>query len=1022
MKDYDIIEVLSDQQIKVLDAGEQQSTLPDNLSDALFTVRRNVLTLSGIPGGIVNPSQTNGTARFTDNQIHIGGHTDFYIRGVSLETEEQVIEAVSDEEAVLLSVGLQTAISGYPTDIVRHSGMDFVALGVKVGMTLVLEEGGDAGSHQIIKLNPGGLGVGLLQVDPAPTSPASNLRYKIVDEIDVNLNEPKTVRGSGTDLRTILGNLQVSTVSEIDFLSMGASTGDTLRISGNTLNAGDYDVKQISGTGNKILTLGTDMRRTSSSEAWSLFKLQDGIQAPVVRITSVDILDSSKQPTGDTIPYAAPVDIQSSAFSNIGVGEKVEATDARVGILGSQDITTPPAIDGKTLRISINGGIFVTVTFSSPATPEDIVDQINTTLVDYKVAALYSYEGEIRLSLRSRNNWIVVNKLGTANALLGFSTVYNEDNRQVFSSLDWTAASLDIEAQKDAVYILTGDNIEFWYLQDIESGSGWSRLLIVRVDEGGEAVFPLTDGRVSARIGSRSFGKVRCYFLDPTSFEVRGAYRRAALATGVHEANKVFGTILTDEDPRTEFQLDLYGDQSAYFKFFPDPSLNHYLLPVSGETVPDNLLVTNGSPYVTSEQNPGLSPGQFSRGSEIDFLLREARPGDILEITYMPLQSPTVALGSLVFPDDVVGKTLVFSLENGPERTVTFTNEVDGVTRLLAQINSQLGLTVAFVEDTGAAQYLRFEADVLFELRASGTATAVLGMDAVVGTNEARAKGKYVIGDVGYVSPPTSDHMRLEIASMIDNPSWTAFTAGQSGPSQHFKVYRPGVQRVSATDMENNAEGSLYYADIELVSFGPGDEFNIAASQQLQASNYKADGYRLTNTDENLAFSAEEELHMHLSRRILTPGTTDSPENMTQISKQNIQVNYERSPLVEQIQNFATSELDRVLCANILVRHLVPHFVRFELNYQDGSQVAVVQSDIEDLINGLLPDEVLEASAIVDIPRRRGASRVVLPLNLIGLVHNADRSILAHRSQDAISSGRLATFLPDVLTITRETL
>ena len=160
---------------------------------------------------------------------------------------------------------------------------------------------------------------------------------------------------------------------------------------------------------------------------------------------------------------------------------------------------------------------------------------------------------------------------------------------------------------------------------------------------------------------------------------------------------------------------------------------------------------------------------------------------------------------------------------------------------------------------------------------------------------------------------------------------------------------------------------------------------------------------------------------MHVSRRILTPGSTDSPENMTQVSKQNLQVNYERSDLVEQVQRFANAELDRVLCASIMVRHLIPHFVQFELTYQGGSKASVVEEDVDDYISGLLPEEVLEASAIGEMPRRRGAQRVEMPITLIGVVHGVDRKVQIDRSQDAISRGRLATFIADVITITRQT-
>ena len=1055
-KDFPVLEVVSDDLLKIgasLDPGEEipypapHPDMPDGLSSQPFYIRRLLLTISDIPGGLVNPTGISGTVKIYPNEVHIGGVTDFYLRGTELQEEELVIEAVSDEEPLHEALTLRTKITGLPADVVQDdtAGLDFVDKGVKTGMTLVIEtDAGNAGAYQIIKAAPDGV-VNRLQLDPEPSSQVNDQRYKIVDTIDVDLLEPKTLRGSGSDLKTLLGSSQVSTVSEVDFDQLGTEEEDTLRISGNTLNAGDYSVEQITGTGNKLLVLGTELRRTSSSEQWTLFKKGAGLEPPLVRVKTVDILDSSNQPTGDTIPFAEPVDVQTSAFSNIGVGRKKEITNAKIGIIGSVDLSAGAAtVNGKTLKLQINGGSLTWITFSGVFVLDDIIDQINAA-VGLKIAVQWPAESgsAVYLCLRSRNNWILVDRSGSANTTLGFATTYNEDNRQVYSSgTNWLDATTGIEVEKDSVYILTGDNIEFWYLQEIPDISPYARILIVRVDDDGKAVFPLPAERVTMRIGSRSFGKVRCYFLEPTSFEVRGRYRKAALkvsdppVAGEHAPNVVFGAITQDEESRTEFALDLYGDQTAYFRFFPDPALNHYLLPAGDESVPDNLnIATAGDTFVESESSPASGIGKYSRSAEIDFLLREVLPGDVLEVTYQPVQGTAdirdVTDGGDVEYDDplhanyIIGKTLILSLENGPDKTVTFSAEVNGPTRLVSEINNQLGATIAYVEEDTltSKKHLRLEADFDFILRSTGTGTAILMGAAVQVDNDANAKGEYVISDSGYISGTTSNHMRLSISGPLgeDPMTWPGFTAGQLGPSQHFKIYRPGVQRISSTEMQDNQEGSLYYADIELVSYGAGDEFNIEADLQLEVSQYKSDGYYLTNEDNNLTFSLYEEPKMHVSRRILTPGSTDSPENMTQVSKQNLQVNYERSDLVEQVQRFANAELDRVLCASIMVRHLIPHFVQFELTYQGGSKASVVEEDVDDYISGLLPEEVLEASAIGEMPRRRGAQRVEMPITLIGVVHGVDRKVQIDRSQDAISRGRLATFIADVITITRQT-
>jgi hypothetical protein len=132
-------------------------------------------------------------------------------------------------------------------------------------------------------------------------------------------------------------------------------------------------------------------------------------------------------------------------------------------------------------------------------------------------------------------------------------------------------------------------------------------------------------------------------------------------------------------------------------------------------------------------------------------------------------------------------------------------------------------------------------------------------------------------------------------------------------------------------------------------------------------------------------------------------------------------VSYERSPLVSSIQSFAKSQLERVLDASLLVRHLQPHYVNFELTYRGGSSADVVGKDVDDYMNALGPDDRVEVSDIQDFPLKRGASYVQNPIELVAVVHDEDREITVERSEDYVTHGRLATFFTGTIKITRET-
>jgi hypothetical protein len=169
-----------------------------------------------------------------------------------------------------------------------------------------------------------------------------------------------------------------------------------------------------------------------------------------------------------------------------------------------------------------------------------------------------------------------------------------------------------------------------------------------------------------------------------------------------------------------------------------------------------------------------------------------------------------------------------------------------------------------------------------------------------------------------------------------------------------------------------------------------------------------------------LTYSIEEELSMTISRRVLTVGTTDRPDQATPLSKQNLQVNYDRSPLTASIQSFASADLERVLCASLLVRHLQPHYLNFVLSYRGGSTSNIVEADVLAHLEDLGPSERVEVSDIINIAYRRSADFVDSPIELVAVAHDEERVITVDRSQNYVTRGRLATFFSDNVVVTRE--
>jgi hypothetical protein len=547
-----------------------------------------------------------------------------------------------------------------------------------------------------------------------------------------------------------------------------------------------------------------------------------------------------------------------------------------------------------------------------------------------------------------------------------------------------------------------------------------TRILVAGFDEAAGTVRflqPNTD--ISLTAGSRSFGNVRVYFLEPTSFEVRGDYRPALKKVSSKPANQaVFSdaeiaatiTISEDEEPISYFTADLDG---VNLRFFPDPELKYAIIPDPDSDVPNNLTTVATDGTVTSNSAVTGSLGKFSRSSSVDFLSRELRVGDLLDVTFQPVQG-SVDIAGLALPAGVVGQTLILAVDGAPAKVLTFTSDVTTLTKLTSAINDFFGETIAFIEAIVLTKFLRLEADFPILVKKNGTANTVFGFSTVTDTNNravANIDGFYTVTVVGegpvLINPTVKTKLEVQPSPAV------------SGESQHFKIFRPGVQRIHSTSMNNQKEIGLYYMDVELVSEGPGDLWNILNGMSLVVTGHKSDGYKLQVVDPNFSYSVEENVEISISRRILAVGQSDRPDQATLISSQNLQVNYEKSSLASTIQAFVSSNIERVLNASLLVRHLFPTFVNFEMSYRGGSSADVVTADVDEHLANLGPEDSVEASDIQNKPLRRGATFVQNPVTLLAVAHDRERKITVDRSVNFVSKGRLSAWFTGIISILR---
>lgn len=987
IRDFDVLRVIDNQ---TLDLGDQalQYDVPPTGG---WVLRKKELTLSKIPGGIVFPEGASGVTTIRDGEVHIGGMVDIYVGSTSLDNSSVLITGVSDESPILSGVEGEVASGSLALNDLSL-GVDYelfdstyTALDTAVERRYAVRilNGTNPGTFSVLGVSQGvGTSPSLVLRDGPPTQ--TGLRWQLLDEIDIDLLEPKELKVSGSDMVTTQSVPQVSTSSGVNFSTFGVSAGDILRVLSGP-DTGDYLIQSVTGAFNTILVLESSPAFSSSNVLFEIFTQSstEGVKVPLVRVSSVDLLDSASQPIGTTIPYAHPVEIRSEAFTNTGKGVKVDVRDGLLGIVGDIPSTLPiTTLAGKTLQIRTGsteedpfaGGSLLPVTFSgSSLSLEDVANQINATAgLTMAVVLPGPRLGIIPLFTGSSSVGVTTNTAAVLSSIFGSAT-FNVSSRDVRSPKigaltgGWTSEVISppIDDTLDVVQVLDGIQVGTRTGPTADTSS-------VRL-EVGEDFLPETG--VHVQVGSRSLGLVRLYFLEPTSIEV---------------------------GPGTFFTVSEGGSS---LRFIPDLNTSAQKIPAlpDGETPKDGVLAL-------------VDTSHFSVTSVgTDFVAKEILPGDKVVLDYLPL------IGSVALADPVAGladvssRTLVLSTEDGVDQTITFVNDssaiaATAVTRqgVANQINRTIGRRVASIN---SANKLEIEPEFSLTIKSTGTANTLLGFSTTSNiNNESPNKQEFTVTEVSSVSS-------LVVAGSFSSIAPHVYTDMNR---HHVKVIRPRTQRVCSTDMAKNvAEAGLYYCDFELMSDGTGDQFNIADRTLLRVSGHRSDGYYLTTDESVTSFSTGERPRLHLSRKILPVGVSDDPTNAVELAGQNIQVNYDRSTVTSDVQSYVLSDEERVVNANPLVRHLIPYFVRFDLNYVGGSRESVVQPDVESYVNRLNPQDSLTSDGVQSVVKQRGATSIDNPVELIAVVHDVDRTVRVERSQDRLNTGRLAAFIPDQIRVSR---
>lgn len=483
------------------------------------------------------------------------------------------------------------------------------------------------------------------------------------------------------------------------------------------------------------------------------------------------------------------------------------------------------------------------------------------------------------------------------------------------------------------------------------------------------------EGPVTVRVGFPSSGLVRVYFKDPTDFSV------------------LLGTRFMDDETGLVYWTDPMLRDPVYPGYPFTPALDNGAV----------VAVVSADGYSTFS---GSAPAPAAA-----FLGEHVLPGDLLEVTLRD-----VIFSNNTWPYTVVGSDQALSiLEDGALSPVIATFPV-GTVYTTAQdvadvINGAFGSDIA-LEDAAGLTRLRWSKKISF----SGSAILAGGVLDVVQPlasttdNLAYSAGLYPVQRV-------VSNIILQVHGLMS----TDDTSVAGAPRIQYKIRRVGFQRTCAQQMEANRHPTgVYYTDVELLSFGVGNEFNIGSNHRFTVGgDYSCRGYRLSAEEQELTFSMAEIPWIHMDPFFQKTTEDDSPRSDQALLGSGARLYYDRSSVVATAQAVLNSKDERDNNESVLARHLFPHYVSFTASYSGGSYESIMQPEIEELITGRNPKEPLDVSDIIGVLTQFGANHVDMPIELVVLKYNEDRTQAIMIGTDRIETSRLTGFLPGNIILTR---
>jgi hypothetical protein len=282
------------------------------------------------------------------------------------------------------------------------------------------------------------------------------------------------------------------------------------------------------------------------------------------------------------------------------------------------------------------------------------------------------------------------------------------------------------------------------------------------------------------------------------------------------------------------------------------------------------------------------------------------------------------------------------------------------------------------------------------EVLAAGNDITVAGVDLTsliaVGDNfiiiAGLAAGEYTVVGTAFVAGDTIVTVR-EILP-VETP-------------QAYTVY-PGILQ---SNMSQESDTNLFFFDVNVFDTLVGVAGNKPEGTVFTGAGVVSEGWTLKSTKSVLSYSTRDLPYIQL-----TEWVNDDTELFVTFTAPAIRISYEYAGNLQAIQEFADGVANRVVSEDVLIRHFVPSYVRTQLSVRDLTEDESKEVTVS-FINNLDPTEDLEVSDLDGALREAGSTKVMMPVTLVALTQNRDRTWTGTFDQDALTSSRIQHFIAD---------